>query len=238
MNRILLLASLFFGLTFFSACNTDPIDPQEQEAFVMYIHAAPNVPSLYIDNVEVNHDVGPIGYGHHSGYTIAYLDNVNYVVKSPGITPTIWATITSPPWEAGKYYTVVIYQDDSSATGVSLHVIEDQLHTPAAGMVGYRFLNFAHDSPVLDLVHSSGTAWFENVPFYGDDAVTSITGYQDHAPGSTILSLRENGTNTTLYEHWALTSTENRVFTVVASGYAASTSFTGLQIQYCENERD
>ncbi|MCF8465450.1 MAG: DUF4397 domain-containing protein [Flavobacteriales bacterium] len=238
MNRILLLASLFFGLTFFSACDPDPVDPEEQEAHVMYIHAAPNVPSLYIDNVEANHDVGPIGYGHHSGYTIAYLNNVNYVVKSPGLTPTVWATITSPPWEAGKYYTVVIYQDNSSATGISLHVIEDQLHTPADGKVGYRFLNFAHDAPVLDLVHASGTTWFENVPFYGDDAVASITGYQDYAPGSTILSLRENGTGTTLYQHWALNSTENRVFTVVASGYVGSSASNGIQIQFCENERD
>ena len=238
MNRILLLASLFFGLTFFSACDTDPIDPQEQEAYVMYINAAPNVASLYIDNQEVGHVVGPILYGSHSGYSVAYLENVNYEFRSPGVTPTIWGTITSPTWEAGKYYTVVAYQDNSSATGVSLHVMEDQLHTPAAGMVGYRFLNFAHDSPVLDLVHSSGTAWFENVPFYGDDAVASITGYQDHAPGSTILSLRENGTSTTLFEDWAFTSTENRVYTVVATGYAGNTTYTGLHIERYENKRD
>jgi|GEM_PF-3157589 len=236
MNRVIPFIFLFSTLTVLTGCDTDSNDPEGQEAYVMYINAAPNAGSIVVDNVEVNHDVGPVGYGNHSGYTIAYLENVNYVIKGTGLSPTTYATITSPPWQDGKYYTVVVYTDVNSSTGVSLYIAEDQIPVPNAGSTAMRFMNFAHDSPNLDLATTGGSPLFIDVPFYGSDPNTAITNYVTNAAGSYELEIRETGTSTALYDLWPNTFAEQRAYTVVASGNAGSTLLTGINIQVFENE--
>jgi hypothetical protein len=221
----------------FSGCNQDD-GSEEQIAQVMYIHAAPNIGQITIEEPEVGGSVGPFGFGHHSGYVNAYLENVNYRFETYQIASTVLATITSPAWVPNGHYTVVMYQDSAATTGVSLAQFTDELPSVTAGTAGVRFMNFAHDSGELELAVDGQPALFTDIPFYAVQPEAAVTDYIEVPSGSVDLELRSATTSTVVFDHWGFTAQSGALYTVVASGNAGSTLLTGINIQVFENKRD
>ncbi len=222
----------------FAACSGDTVIPAPApSANIAVVHASPNGPAVELrldDNLLYSvAGSGLVGIPY-LGSTFAATTSAGYLNIAAGkrnfkvFGTTTAATIATQvaadrkpvinadvTFDADKYYSIFASDSVSKLTPI---IVEDDISLPATGKAKVRFAHMAVGAPNVDIaVKTVGNLLFTNRTF------KSVSDFISVDPGTIALEVRPTGT-TTVALNATVTVAANRVYTIMARGFAADTA--------------
>ena len=184
---------------------------------------------VYVDNTPVSGVVfAYLGLFPASGqYAVVEPGNRTVVVKDTLSTTTQNPVNITADFEAGKHYTIFIYDSTNS---VKSKLVEDQIVVPADTTARLRFANLVYSSDPIPNVDVYSVRKGQNI--FTNLAVSDVTDFIQVASNTTdSIYVRETGTTTDLAPVLSITPSIKRSYTVVFRGHYGTTTGTSTSIR-------
>lgn len=189
---------------------------------VMFIHAASGSGNADVYFQEYAQAAG-IAPGESAGYfTVEKKETYSGEILSTASGMPL-ARISSPAWESGKRYTVILFGNNNRLTK---ELFGDSYPAPASGKANLRFMHFAPDMPEVD-VFLDKEQLFQNVSYYGDNIFNGARPFtQVRAGGLHTIEIRSPGVPVTSFKR-SFTLEPGNTYTLFTCGNAKASSKTG-----------
>ncbi|MGZ3811141.1 MAG: DUF4397 domain-containing protein [Mucilaginibacter sp.] len=188
---------------------------QPPVAFLSFVQASPDQPSLdfYLNNNKVNYN--PISYGNEIDYIRAYTGTrtANFYNEN-SMTKIFSDTIHLNPNVAYSLFLA------NTTAHPELVLLTDSLSRPASGNSGIRFVDVSPDAPAVDLVQG-GTVLVSNKSYKGFSSFLPIQGNKTYT-----FEVHQKGTNTVLATLSNVNLNAGQVYTIWFHGLAGATNNT------------
>lgn len=177
---------------------------------------------IYLNNLKVTSPVAPGGFNSTYEHLLPGVYDIQFDVAG---TDSVLANIPSSSYDSMNFYTVILYNNDTTAKTASAIKILDDFTQVTTQYTYFRFLNFCSSLPPVDVYLAVG----QGQPVMVESAVAANSPgnplFQQLSPETYTIQLKKAGTDSVVFTSYANLFEAGNAYSIIFCGRLGSATF-------------